>query len=80
MNRQVERANGMLLQGLKPKNFNRLNKFGARWVAELPAVLWSLRTTPVEPLATRLFVVYGSKAILPIDLDYGALRIRAYDE
>ena len=28
-NRQVERANGMLLQGLKPRIFNRLNKFGA---------------------------------------------------
>ena len=25
-------------------------------------------------------MVYGSKAILPTDLDYGALRIRAYDE
>ena len=39
MNVQVERANGMLLQGLKLRIFNRLNKFSARWVAELPAVL-----------------------------------------
>ena len=38
-NRQVERANGMVLQGLKPRIFNRLNKFGGRWVAELPMVL-----------------------------------------
>ena len=38
-NRQVERANDMLLQGLKPRIFNRLNKFGACWVAELPTVL-----------------------------------------
>ena len=38
-NGQVERTNGMLLQGLKPRIFNRLNKFGARWVAELPAML-----------------------------------------
>ena len=29
-NGQVERANGMLLQGLKPRIFNRLNKFSAR--------------------------------------------------
>ena len=28
MNGQVERANGMVLQGLKPRIFNRLNKFG----------------------------------------------------
>ena len=25
-------------------------------------------------------MVYGSEAVLPTDLDYGALRIRAYDE
>ena len=25
-------------------------------------------------------MVYGSEAILPMDLDYGAPRIRAYDE
>ena len=29
-NGQVDCANGMLLQGLKPRIFNRLNKFGAR--------------------------------------------------
>ena len=38
-NRQVERANGMVLQGLKPRIFNRLNKFSERWAAELPTVL-----------------------------------------
>jgi transposase InsO family protein len=45
INGQVERANGMI-QGLKPRIFKRLDKFRARWVAELPSVLWSLRTTP----------------------------------
>ena len=71
----------MLLQGLKPRIFNRLNKFGARWVIELPAVLWSLRTTPSRATGyTPFFMVYGSKAVLPTDLDYGVPRIRAYDE
>jgi transposase InsO family protein len=37
-NGQVERANDMILQGLKPRIFKRLNKFRARWVAELPSV------------------------------------------
>ena len=41
MNGQVERANGMVLQGLKPRIFNWLNKFGARWGPELPSVLWT---------------------------------------
>ena len=29
---------------------------------------------------TLFFMVYGSKAILLTDLDYGAPRVRAYDE
>jgi transposase InsO family protein len=37
MNGQVERANSMILQGLKPLIFKRLEKFRARWVAELPS-------------------------------------------
>ena len=45
-NGQVERANGMILQGLKPRIFNKLNKFGRRWLTELPSVIWRLRTTP----------------------------------
>jgi len=44
-NGQVQRANGMILQGLKPRIFNRLNKFGKRWLKELPVVIWSLRTS-----------------------------------
>ena len=71
----------MLLQGLKPRIFNRLNKFGTRWVAELPAVLWSPRTTPSWATGyTSFFMVYGAEAVLPTDLDYGAPRVRAYDK
>jgi hypothetical protein len=29
----------MVLQGLKPRIFNRLNKFGGQWVIDLPMVL-----------------------------------------
>ena len=29
---------------------------------------------------TPFFMVYDSEAILPTDLDYGASRVRAYDE
>jgi hypothetical protein len=30
--------------------------------------------------STPFFMVYGSEAVLPTDLEYGAPRIRAYDE
>jgi hypothetical protein len=45
-NGQVERSNDMILQGLKPRIYNDLNKFGRRWMKELPSVVWSLMTTP----------------------------------
>jgi transposase InsO family protein len=50
-NGQVERANAMILQGLKLRIYNDLNKFGKRWMKELPLVVWSLRTTPSRAVA-----------------------------
>ena len=48
---------------------------------ELPTVLWSLRMTPSRATGyTPFFMVYGSEAILPTGLNYGALRVRAYDD
>jgi hypothetical protein len=80
-NGQVERANGMILQGLKPRIYNNLNKFGRRWMKELPLVVWSLRTTPSRATGfTPFFLVYGPEAILPTDLEYGSPRTRAYDD
>jgi hypothetical protein len=71
----------MILQGLKPRIFNRLNKFGRRWVVELPTVLWSLRMTLSRATGFMpFFMVYGSEAILYIDLECGVLRVRVYDD
>jgi hypothetical protein len=80
-NGQVERANGMILQGLKPRIYNDLHKFDRRWMKELPLVVWSLRTTPSRTTGfTPFFLVYGAEAILPTDLEYGSPRTRAYDD
>jgi hypothetical protein len=71
----------MVLQGLKPRIFNKLNKHGKKWAAELPSVLWSLRTTPSRATGFTLFLlVYGSEAVLPTNLEYGSLRLKAYNE
>jgi transposase InsO family protein len=79
-NGQVERANDMILQGLKPRIFDRLNKSGQKWLQELPAVVWSLRTTPSRATGfTPFFLVYGAEAILPTDLEYGSPRVQGYD-
>jgi ribonuclease HI/transposase InsO family protein len=80
-NGQVERDNGMIQQGLKPRIYNDLNKFGKRWMKELPSVVWSLRTTPSRATGfSPFFLVYGTEAILPTDLEFGSPRTKAYDD
>uniref|UniRef100_I1P6E8 Integrase catalytic domain-containing protein n=1 Tax=Oryza glaberrima TaxID=4538 RepID=I1P6E8_ORYGL len=45
-NGQVERANGIVLQGIKTHVYDRLMSHEKKWVEELPLVLWAVRTTP----------------------------------
>src|SRR5574344_1863498 len=71
----------MILQGLKPRIFNKLSSYGRRWVTELPVVVWSLRITPSRAMGfSPFFLVYGTEAILPTDLEYGSPRLKAYQE
>jgi transposase InsO family protein len=80
-NGQVEHANGMILQGLKPRIFDKLNKSGRKWLQELPAVVWSLKTTPSRATGfTPFFLVHRAEAVLPTDLEYGSPRVQSYDE
>jgi hypothetical protein len=65
-NGQVERANGMILQGLKTRIYNDLHKFSKRWMKELPSVVWSLRTMPSRATGfTPFFLVYGAEPSCP---------------
>jgi hypothetical protein len=70
-NGQVEHSNGMILQGLKPRIFNRLKPYAIRWVKELPSVLWALCTTPSHATGhTPFSLVYGSEAMLPTEVEH----------
>ena len=63
------------------KTFDMLHKSGRRWIDELPAVLWSIRTTPNQATGQIPFaLVYGAEAVLPTELIYGPPRVLAYDE
>jgi hypothetical protein len=45
-------------------------------IQELPAVVWSLRTTPSRATRfTPFFLVHGAEAVLPTDLEYGSPRV-----
>src|SRR4051812_833939 len=80
-NGQVEKANGLVCGGIKKRLREPLEQAVGNWVEELPAVLWSLRTTPnTVTQYTPFFMVYGAEAVLPHDLKFGAPRISGYEE
>jgi hypothetical protein len=80
-NGQVERANGMVLQAFRDRIYDNASNYATRWFAELPHVIWGLRTqvsfaTGFSPF----FLVYGLEAVLPTDVGFGAPRIQFYEE
>jgi hypothetical protein len=78
-NGQVERSNGLVLSGIKPRLIEPLEKTPGCWLDELPAVLWSLRTTPNRSTSyTPFFLVYGAEAVLPTDVIHDAPRVVLY--
>jgi transposase InsO family protein len=70
-NGQVERSNGMILQGLKPRIFDRLK----------PSVLWALRTTLSHATGhTPFSLVYGFEAMLPTKVEHKSFRVQHFNE
>jgi hypothetical protein len=73
---KVEKANGLILAGIKPRLVEPLERSAGCWVEELPSVLWSLRTTPNRSVGfTPFFLVYGAEVVLPTDIEFGAPRV-----
>ena len=65
-NGQVDRGNGIILQGIKTHIFNRLSAFDKKWVEELRTVLWSVCTIANRAMGeTPFFLVYRAEAVLP---------------
>ena len=51
------------------------------WLDELPAVLWSLCTTPNRSTGfTPFFLVYGAEAVIPTDTEFDSPRVTMYTE
>jgi hypothetical protein len=80
-NGQVERANGMVLQALKYCIYDDASNYATWWLAELPHVIWGLRTQVNSTMGfSTFFLVYRSEAILPTDVAFRAPRIQFYEE
>ena len=80
-NGQVERANGLIMSGIKPRLVRSLTESDTHWVEELDSILWGLRTTPNRTTGyTPFFMVYGAEAVLPCDIIHDSPRVRMYEE
>jgi hypothetical protein len=80
-NGQVEKANGLICNGIKKRLLAPLEKAKHAWVDELPSMLWSMRTTPnAATQETPFFLVHGAEAVLPVEVTHEAPRIAAYNE
>jgi transposase InsO family protein len=80
-NGQVERANGLIIDGLKKRLYDENSKKGGKWARGLPHVVWGLRTQPSKAIGqTPFFLVYGSEAILPVDVMWKSPRVEMYSE
>ena len=78
-NGQVERANGLILSGIKPRLIEPLKRSAGCWLDELPAILWSLRTTPNKSTGfTPFFLVYSAEVVIPTDIEFDSPRVTMY--
>ena len=72
-NSLAEAANKQILNGLQKK----LENAKARWIDDIYDVLWSLRTTVKEATGQTPFkLVYGSEALLPVEIGVQSTRVK----
>ncbi|KAL4580201.1 hypothetical protein LXL04_016385 [Taraxacum kok-saghyz] len=72
-NGQVEVTNRTIVKGIK----TRLGRAKGSWVDELQSVLWSYRTTVrTATQETPFSLVYGSEAIIPVELTIRTIKTK----
>nr|KYP72260.1 Gypsy retrotransposon integrase-like protein 1 [Cajanus cajan] len=76
-NGQAESANKVILTELK----KRLGEAKGAWAEQLPEVLWAYRCTPqLTTQETPFRLVYGSDAMLPVEIGEPSFRRAHFDE
>nr|KYP58905.1 Pol polyprotein [Cajanus cajan] len=76
-NGQVESVNKVILTELK----KRLGEAKGAWAEQLPEVLWAYRCTPQSTTRETPFrLVYGSDAMLPVEIGEPSFRRAHFDE
>jgi hypothetical protein len=76
-----ERANMLLLQGMKARMLEDLEARGRNWYKELPSMLWALWTNINKTTRdTPYNLVYGADAVLPLEIFLESARVAHFDE
>jgi hypothetical protein len=71
----------MIVDALKNRLYKKNDKAPGRWMKELSAVVWGLRTQPSwNTGVSPYFMVYGAKAVLTSDIVFGSLRVEHFDQ
>ena len=71
----------MILGALKKRLYTNEQKHPGKWLKELPAMVWGLRTQPSHNTdISPYFMVFGSEAILPADIAIRAPKVENYNE
>jgi hypothetical protein len=71
----------MVLDTLKKRLHDAANAKGGKWIKKLPNALWGLCTQPSKTTGqSPYFLVYGSEAILPVDVMWDSPTVEHYDE
>jgi hypothetical protein len=71
----------MILDALKKRMYRENDKAPGRWITELPAMVWGLRTQPSRNTGVSpYFMVYGAEAVLLADIEFRSPRVENYNE
>jgi hypothetical protein len=57
-NGQVERTNGLILDGLKKRLYDENTKKGGKWIDEISSVVWSFAHNQAKPQDSHLSSSY----------------------
>jgi hypothetical protein len=81
MNRQVERPNRLILQGMKARMFRDMEEKGKNWYKEMQLVLWALCTNiNLATKDTPFHLVYGADAVLPLEVFLESAQVAQFSE
>jgi hypothetical protein len=71
----------MIIDALKKRLYRANDKHTGRWLKELSAVVWGLRTQPSHNTIVSLyFMVFSSKAVLLADIAFQSPWVKNHDE